>query len=36
MANRTIMAALSQRVIRSALAGMLVRPETVLAGIASW
>src|SRR6266699_1160041 len=30
MANRTIMAALSQRVNRAVLVGMLVQPETVL------
>ncbi len=35
-ADRTILAALSRRVSRGALIGMLVQPETVLVGIASW
>src|SRR5207245_8673797 len=36
MADRTIMAALSQRVNHAALAGMLVQPATVWPGTVSW
>ncbi len=36
LADRTIMAALSQRMCRAALAAMLVQPETLLVGIATW